>query len=64
VAIRWSTPTSAKTFQKVRSIKCDPPSLMTIKGTSNMGKMTSWNILFECVASATQQGRASTHLEI
>jgi hypothetical protein len=30
-------------------MKCDPPSLMTILGTPYLGKMTSWNILFECI---------------
>jgi hypothetical protein len=33
-------------------MKCDPPSLMTILGTRYLRKMTSWNILFECIASA------------
>jgi hypothetical protein len=33
-------------------MKCDPPSLMTILGTPYLGKMTSWNIFFECIASA------------
>jgi hypothetical protein len=36
---------------------------MTILGTPYLGKMTSWNIFFECIASAAQQGRASIHLE-
>jgi hypothetical protein len=35
---------------------------MTIHGTPYLGKMTSWNILFECIASAARQGRA-THFE-
>jgi hypothetical protein len=44
-------------------MKCDPPSLMTIHGILYLGKMTSWNIFFECIASAARQGRASTHIE-
>jgi hypothetical protein len=52
-----------RAFQNVRSMKCDPPSLMTILGTPYLRKMTLWNILFECIASAAQHGRASTHLE-
>src|SRR6185437_1071649 len=44
-------------------MKCDPPSLMTIRGDPNRGKMTSWNIFRACLASATLHGSASTHLD-
>jgi hypothetical protein len=35
------TPTSVRAFRNVRSMKCDPPSLITIRGTPYLGKMTS-----------------------
>jgi hypothetical protein len=38
VAIWLSTPTSERDFWNVRSIKCDPPSLMTILGTPYSGR--------------------------
>ena len=56
-------PNSLRQFRKVLSMKCDPPSLMTILGVPNRGKMTSWNIFRVCLVSAAQHGSASIHLD-
>ena len=40
------TPYSARNCRKVLSMKCDPSSLMTIRGVPNRGNITSWNIFF------------------
>ena len=37
-------------------MKCDPPSLITIRGVPNLGKIISWNILQACFASAALHG--------
>ena len=41
-------PSSLRKFRKAESIKCDPPSLITIRGVPNLGKIISWNILRAC----------------
>ena len=37
-------PSSLRKFRKAESMKCDPPSLITIRGVPNLGKIISWNI--------------------
>ena len=45
VAMLCLVPSSLRKFRKAESMKCDPPSLITIRGVPNLGKIISWNIL-------------------
>ena len=44
------------------SMKCVPPSLITILGVPNLGNITSSKIFFECLELAFLDGMASTPL--
>ena len=57
-------PSFLRKFQKAELMKCDPLSLITIRGVPNLGKIISWNILRACFASTALHGMASTHLEM
>ena len=49
-------PSSLRKFWKAVSMKCDPPSLITIRGVPNLGKIISWNILRACICGSTWHG--------
>jgi len=63
VATLWCTPFFRSSPSKFLLMKWDPPSLMTIRGIPNLGKIMLLKSLITTDASFVREATASTHFD-